>query len=87
MSGPHQRILYSLATWTSWQHQPSNSQVAWLAGYSPSSSSYANLRSALKSKGLLEYPPPDVLPLAGTAAGVPMAMSGSLFSLRKHITI
>jgi uncharacterized protein len=84
LSGPEQRIINSLATWASWgQHQPSNSQVAWLAGYSPSSSSYANPRGALKSKRLLEYPAPDVLQLTpeGAAAGVPMEMSGPLVDL------
>jgi uncharacterized small protein (DUF1192 family) len=84
LSGPEQRIINALATWASWgQLQPSNSQVAWLAGYSPSSSSYANPRGALKAKGLLEYPAPDVLQLTpeGAAAGVPMEMSGSLVDL------
>jgi uncharacterized protein len=84
LSGPEQRIINSLATWASWgQHQPSNSQVAWLAGYSPSSSSYANPRGALKSKGLLEYPAPDILKLThyGAVAGAPMEMSGSLVDL------
>ncbi len=84
LSGPEERIINSLATWASWgQHQPSNSQVAWLAGYSPSSSSYANPRGALKSKGLLEYPVPDILRLTpdGADVGAPMAMSGSLVDL------
>src|SRR5258708_26009767 len=84
LSGPEQRIINSLATWAAWgQHQPSNSQVALLARYSPSSSAYANPRGALRLKGLLEYPSPDVLHLtpAGAAAGPPMAMSGSLVDL------
>jgi uncharacterized protein len=84
ISGPEQRIINWLVTWASWgQHQPSNSQVAWLAGYSPSSSSYANPRGALRLKGLLEYPSPDVLQLPpnGAAAGAPMAMSGSLIDM------
>jgi uncharacterized protein len=84
LPGPEQRIINALATWAAWgQHQPSNSQVAWLAGYSPSSSSYANLRGALKSKGLLEYPAPDMLALtdAGAAAGAPIALNGSLLDL------
>jgi uncharacterized protein len=84
LSGPEQRIINSLMTWATWGHyQPSNSQVAWLAGYSPSSSSYANPRSALKSKGLLEYPAPDTLRLTpeGSHLGAPMEMSGSLVDL------
>jgi uncharacterized protein len=84
LSGPEQRIINSLATWASWgQHQPSNSQVAWLAGYSPSSSSYANPRGALKSKGLLEYPAPDALQIMadGSVAASPIALTGSLLDL------
>jgi uncharacterized protein len=84
LSGPEQRIINSLATWASWaQRQPCNSQVAWLAGYSPSSSSYTNPRGALHSKGLIKYPTPDLLQLTadGAAAGVPMTMSGSLVDL------
>jgi len=43
LSGPQQRILNSLATWKQiGEAPPSNAQVAWLAGNSPSSSSYAN---------------------------------------------
>jgi hypothetical protein len=50
LSGPQQRILNSLATWKHiGEPSPSNAQVAWLAGYRPSSSSYANPRSALKT--------------------------------------
>jgi hypothetical protein len=54
-----------------------------LAGYTPSSSSYANPRGALKAKGLLEYPAPDVLSLTdgGAAAGAPIALNGSLLDL------
>ena len=37
---------------------PSNAQVAWLAVYSPSSTSHTNQRSALKTVDLLEYPRP-----------------------------
>jgi uncharacterized protein len=57
LSGPQQRVLNSLATWKQIREAPpSNAQVAWLAGNSPSSSSYANPRSALKTAGLIEYP-------------------------------
>jgi uncharacterized protein len=57
LPGPQQRILNSLATWAQMgEHQPNNAQVAWLAGYSPSSTSYTNPRSALKTAGLIDYP-------------------------------
>jgi hypothetical protein len=59
LSGPQQRILNSLSTWKQiGGRSPSNAQVAWLAGYSPSSTSYTNQRSALKTAGLLECPRP-----------------------------
>jgi hypothetical protein len=55
LSRPQQRILNSLATWKQiGEAPPSNAQVAWPAGNSPSSSSYANPRSALKTVGLIE---------------------------------
>lgn len=64
LTGPEQRILNSLATWEQiGSAQPSNAQVAWLAGYSPSSSSYTNPRGALKTKGLITYPSPGTVAL------------------------
>lgn len=68
LPGPQQRIVNSLATWADMGHAtPSNAQVAWLAGYSPSSTSYTNPRSALKSADLVDYPSPDRVAL--TPAG------------------
>src|SRR5215831_484829 len=56
LAGPRQRILDSLASWRAMgHHEASNAQVAWLAGYSPSSTSYTNPRSALHTAGLIEY--------------------------------
>ncbi|MBR1005160.1 hypothetical protein, partial [Bradyrhizobium liaoningense] len=79
LPGPQQRILNSLATWLKLgQGRPSNAQVAWLAGYSPSSSSYANPRSALRTSGLIEYPSPDLLSI--TAAGRAKASAFTLTS-------
>lgn len=57
LPGNEQRVLNSLITWKQLGHdKPSNAQIAWLAGYSPTSSSYTNPRGALKSKGYLDYP-------------------------------
>lgn len=81
LTGPEQRILNSLATWRSMGHgEPSNAQVAWLANYSPTSTSYTNPRGALKSKGLVDYPAGDRLMLtpAGEACSRATAISGSL---------
>jgi hypothetical protein len=81
LSGPQQRILNSLATWAQLgEHQPNNAQVAWLAGYSPSSTSYTNPRSTLKSAGLIDYPAKDQIAITvdGKAAARPFELSGSL---------
>ena len=81
LSGPQQRILNSLATWKQiGEAPPSNAQVAWLAGNSPSSSSYANPRSALKTAGLIEYPSPDHVAITdvGEAQSIPIELQSSL---------
>jgi uncharacterized protein len=54
--------------------------VAWLAGYSPSSSSYKNPRGALNAAGLITYPSGDLLAITadGEAAAQPIELSGSL---------
>ncbi|SEB95288.1 ATP-binding protein [Bradyrhizobium erythrophlei] len=81
LPGPQQRVLNSLATWAKMGHDaPANAQVAWLAGYSPTSSSYANPRSGLKTAGLIDYPRPDCLTItpAGRAAANPIKLTGSL---------
>ncbi|WP_398470463.1 hypothetical protein [Tardiphaga sp.] len=81
LPGPQQRILNSLATWLEMgEGAPSNAQVAWLANYSPSSTSYTNPRSALKTGGLIEYPSGDRLSLTakGTAYGAAISLPGSL---------
>lgn len=55
--GPGQRILNALAWWKALGHdQPLNEQVAFIAGYSHTSSGFTNPRSALKTAGLIEYP-------------------------------
>lgn len=57
--GPGQRILNALAWWEALGHQrPLNEQVAFIAGYSHTSSGFTNPRSALKTAGLIEYPQP-----------------------------
>jgi hypothetical protein len=62
--GPGQRILNSLAWWGVLGHdRPLNEQVAFIAGYSHTSSGYTNPRGALKSSGLIDYPEPGRLSL------------------------
>lgn len=66
--GPGQRILNSLAWWEVLGHSaPLNEQVAFIAGYSHTSSGYTNPRGALKSSGLVDYPQPGCVSL--TEAG------------------
>lgn len=64
VTGPGQRILDSLAWWAAFGiAQPSNEQVAFIAGYLPTSTGYTNPRSALKTAGLIDYPAPGVVRL------------------------
>jgi hypothetical protein len=57
--GPGQRILNALAWWQALGHErPLNEQVAFIAGYSHTSTGYTNPRGALKTAGLVEYPEP-----------------------------
>lgn len=66
--GPGQRILNSLAWWQALGHdQPLNEQVAFIAGYSHTSTGYTNPRGALKTAGLVDYPAPGRVAL--TEAG------------------
>lgn len=66
--GPGQRILNALAWWKALGHDtPLNEQVAFIAGYSHTSTGYTNPRGALKTAGLVDYPAPGRVCL--TAAG------------------
>jgi hypothetical protein len=68
MGSPGQRILNSLAWWSALGHdQPLNEQVAFVAGYSHTSTGYTNPRGALKTSGLVDYPQPGCVSL--TEAG------------------
>jgi hypothetical protein len=81
LPGNEQRVLNALATWRGMGHaSPTNPQVAWLANYSPTSSSYTNPRGALRSKGLIEYLSEDRLALteAGAALAIASPIDGSL---------
>lgn len=72
VSVPQQKILNSLAWWAAFGiDQPTSEQVAFVAGYSASSSGYANLKGAMRAAGLLEYPAPGKV--AFTEAGTRLA--------------
>src|SRR6266481_6347269 len=81
LSDPQQRVLNSRATWKKiGEAPPSNAQVAWLAGNSPSSSSYANPRSDMKTAGMIKYPSPDIVAITdvGEAQYIPIELQSSL---------
>ena len=81
ITGPMKAILNSLATWAQLgQGDPSNAQVAWLAGYSPKSSSSKNPRSSLKTAGLIVYPANDHVRITaeGFLVSQPIMLPGSL---------
>lgn len=68
-SGPERAVLNSLATWKRWGHgQPTNAQVAFIASYSATSTSYTKARGALKSAGMVDYPEKDCVTLTGEGA-------------------
>jgi hypothetical protein len=68
--GPGQRILNALAWWKALGHdQPLNEQVAFIAGYSHTSTGYTNPRGALKTAGLVDYPQPGRVGLTDAGAG------------------
>lgn len=64
ISGPQQRILNSLAWWRAFGiDRPSNEQVAFVAGYSPKSGNFGNLKGGLNTSKLITYPRPGQLEL------------------------
>jgi hypothetical protein len=57
LTGSEIRLLNAFAWWHALDSNlwPSNEQIAFIAGYSPTSGNFANLRSSLKTKGLVVY--------------------------------
>lgn len=73
ITGPQQRVLNALAWWRAFGIEaPSSEQVAFVSGYSASSSGFANLKGAMRSLGLIEYPSGGKMSLtdAGSAKAV-----------------
>lgn len=57
LTGPQQRILNAIAWWNAFGiDQPTNEQVGFIAGYSPGSGNFNNLKGGLRSSGLIDYP-------------------------------
>lgn len=57
VTGPQRRVLNALAWWRAFGiNEPTNEQVGFIAGYSPGSGGFANLKGGLRGAGLVEYP-------------------------------
>lgn len=85
---PEQKVLNSLAWWesTGAPGPYSRVQVAFIAGYSPTSSGYKNLLSALKTKGMVVYSTGAVsLTDEGRAAAEPVTASASQEELHSKV--
>jgi hypothetical protein len=66
LSGPQQRVMASLAFWSSIGHEtPSREQVAGVAGYSATSGSFRNVLSSLNVGGFITLPSSGRVALAG----------------------
>ncbi len=64
LPGPQQRVLNAIAEANAiGVTQPTSELVAFLARYSPSSSSFTNTKGALRSAGLVEYPAGNLVQL------------------------
>jgi CHAD domain-containing protein len=86
-SGPQTRILNTLATFEALGLSICDkAQVALFSDASPTSSTFANNVSSLRTAGLVDYPGPGKLALteAGRAIATPEAMFASLGELHAH---
>jgi hypothetical protein len=64
LTGPQQKIVNAIGWWKAFGiGRPSHEQVAFVAGYSPGSGGFNNLKGGLRSAGLIDYPEPGKLAL------------------------
>jgi hypothetical protein len=78
-----QKILNALAWWQSFGiERPTNEQVGFVAGYSPGSGNFNNLKGQLRSFGLIDYPQPGCISL--TEAGREKADAPSVEATREE---
>lgn len=81
ITGPQQKVLNALSWWKAFGiDQPTNDQVGFIAGYSPTSGGFANLKGGLRALGLVDYPAGGRLAL--TSAGDEKAQSTALETTR-----
>lgn len=77
VTGPQQKLLDALAWWEAFGiATPTSDQLAFVAGYSASSSTWSNLKGALRTAGLIDYPTPGRIALSET--GRPLASMPSV---------
>jgi hypothetical protein len=71
LSKSQQRIIDALAWWRAFGiGSPTNEQVGFIAGYSPGSGNFNNLKGQLRAAGLVEYPIGGCIALTGEGEGV-----------------
>ena len=88
-NGPTKRLLASLAFWASVNNaEPSRSQVAFVAGYSPKSSGFEKALSAAKTADLVYYPNGGLVALtdAGAAQASPMSAEDAKRAINSVLT-
>lgn len=82
---PQQRILNSLAWWKAFGiGNPTSEQVAFGADYSASSSGFSNLKGAMRSAGLIEYPSPGRVSFAPAGEDKAHAPAGDITQAAFH---
>lgn len=70
LSGAQVRLLGALKWWAALGiGQPTNDQVAFIAGYRPGSGGFNNLKGGLRTAGLIDYPAPGHISLTGDSHG------------------
>lgn len=88
LTGPMQRILDALAWWRAvGVEQPARVQVAAVARYSATSSSFANPLSALRTAGLIDYPNGGTIALTAEGAGRARAPDASPTTPELHARV
>jgi hypothetical protein len=88
VTNAQQKILNALAWWRAFGiEQPTNEQVGFVAGYSPGSGNFNNLKGQLRSLGLVDYPQPGRISLTdagGDKADAP-AVAVTQAEFHRHV--
>lgn len=88
ISAPQQRILDALAWLSAAGIDPaSRTQVAFLAGYSPTGGGFGNYLGNLRTAGMISYPSGGEVALTGDGTTQARAPTGSLTSADLHATL